>query len=175
MRRKIANKVGRDGSVGRETLPRWLLNAAKIMFSCQVELLNAARSRTEREVAPQGLKPSSNWPFSARLKSCPDTKRFPKLARNRLTRPLVLQSSIKREWDVTRCGTAEAVPFVQGIFSSEHRARGAGVETADLSTTLRSGRDDNSSCTTNLSSRPERSVVERSAVSNWPTTQVMTR
>src|SRR5580704_14534631 len=44
----------------------------------------------------QILKPSSYWPFSARLKSCPDTKHFSKLARNRLTRTLVLQSSIKR-------------------------------------------------------------------------------
>jgi hypothetical protein len=33
--------------------------------------------------------------FSARLKSCPDTKHFSKLARNRLIRALVLQSSIK--------------------------------------------------------------------------------
>jgi hypothetical protein len=53
-------------------------------------------------------------------------------------------------------------------------------ETADLSTTLRSGRDDKfvlgkltifratqaASGSTNLSSRPERSVVERSAVSS---------
>src|SRR5580658_436932 len=42
----------------------------------------------------QILKPSSYWPFSARLKSCADTKHFSKLARNRLTRKLVLQSSI---------------------------------------------------------------------------------
>ncbi len=63
MGRKMSNKVGRDGSVGRETLPRWLWNAAKVMSSSQVELPNAARSRTEREVAPQGLKPSSYWPF----------------------------------------------------------------------------------------------------------------
>jgi hypothetical protein len=53
-------------------------------------------------------------------------------------------------------------------------------ETADLSTTLRSGRDDKfvlgkltifratqaASGSTNLSSRPERSVAERSAVSS---------
>ena len=63
-----------------------LLNAAKVMSSSQVELPKAARSRTEREIAPQGLKPSSYRPFSARLKSCPDTKHFSKLARNRLTR-----------------------------------------------------------------------------------------
>ena len=34
----------------------WLLNAAKVMSSSQVELPNAAQSRTEGEVAPQGLK-----------------------------------------------------------------------------------------------------------------------
>src|SRR5450631_2367470 len=33
-----------------------LLNASKVMSSSQVELPNAARSRTERETAPQGLK-----------------------------------------------------------------------------------------------------------------------
>jgi hypothetical protein len=78
-------------------LVRALLNAAKVMSSSQVELPNAGRSRTAREIAPQGLKPSSHWPFSARLKSCPDTKHFLKLARNRPTRTLVLQSSIAPE------------------------------------------------------------------------------
>ena len=53
-----------------------------------------------------------------------------------------IPQGLKPSCRVARCGTAEAVPFVQGIFPSEHRARGAGVETADLSTTLRSGRDD---------------------------------
>ena len=99
-----------------KSVPQRLLNAAKVMSSSQVELPNAARSRTEREVAPQGLKPSSYWPFSARLKSCPDTKRFSKLARNRLTRTLVLQSSIKPCSVPHIYGTAEAVPFVQRLF-----------------------------------------------------------
>jgi hypothetical protein len=36
-----------------------LLNAAKVMSSWQVEVPNGARSRTEGEIAPQGLKPSS--------------------------------------------------------------------------------------------------------------------
>jgi hypothetical protein len=40
-----------------------LLNAAKVMSSSQVELPNGCRSRTEREIAPQGLKPSSYWPL----------------------------------------------------------------------------------------------------------------
>jgi hypothetical protein len=35
---------------------------------------------------------------------------------------------------VLRDGTAEPVPFVEGIFPSEHVARRAGVESADLST-----------------------------------------
>jgi hypothetical protein len=65
------------------------------MSSPQVELPDAAPSRTEKEIAPQGLKPSSYCLFSARLKSCPDTKHFSKMARNRLIRTLVLQSSIK--------------------------------------------------------------------------------
>ena len=43
----------------------------------------------------QGLKPSAFATFTARLKSCPDTKRFLKLGRNGLTRTLVLQESIK--------------------------------------------------------------------------------
>jgi hypothetical protein len=72
-----------------------LLNAAQVMSSRQVELPNAVRSRTERGMDPQGLKPSSFAAFTARLKSCPDTKRFLKLARNRLIRTLVLQASIK--------------------------------------------------------------------------------
>ena len=33
-----------------------LLNAAKVMSFSQVELANDVRSRTEREIAPQGLK-----------------------------------------------------------------------------------------------------------------------
>jgi hypothetical protein len=36
--------------------PRPLLNPAKVMSSSQVEVPNAARSRTEMEIAPQGLK-----------------------------------------------------------------------------------------------------------------------
>src|ERR1700741_4565827 len=36
---------------------------------------------------------------------------------------------------IARGGTAKPV-HMQGIFPSEHRARGTGVETADLSTTL---------------------------------------
>jgi hypothetical protein len=76
-------------------LTQGLLNAAKVVPSSQVELPNAARSRPDKEIAPQGLKPSSYCPFSARLKSCPDTKHFSKMARNRLIRALVLQSSIK--------------------------------------------------------------------------------
>jgi hypothetical protein len=151
-----------------------LLSAAKVMSSSQVELPNAARSQTEREMAPQGKQAAEEFafasgcgcsrtgralcrpcgtrlvnliqpgtdvpgyrlfrpcrdclvpvskalrtpqqipeqsavasrkqpagakalvlrPFSAGLKSCPDTKYFSKLARNRLTRTLVLQSSI---------------------------------------------------------------------------------
>ena len=139
--------------------PQGLLNAAEVMPSWQVELLKVDRSRIGREIAPQGLKPSLFAAFTARLKSCPDTKRFLILARNRLTQTLVLQAPIagevgfqdlqvamndhkdvpqglKPSCRVTRCGTAEAVPFVQGIFPSEHGARKAGVETADLSTTL---------------------------------------
>jgi hypothetical protein len=42
---------------------------------------------------------------------------------------------LKPSCRVARCGTAEAVPFVQGIFPSEHGAPKGGVETADLSTT----------------------------------------
>ena len=42
----------------------WLLNAAKVMSSLQVELPNAARSRTEREIALQGLKRlRENWDY----------------------------------------------------------------------------------------------------------------
>jgi hypothetical protein len=43
-----------------------------------------------------------------------------------------------------RYGMAEAVPFVEGISPREHRARRTGAEPADLSTPLRSGRDDKS-------------------------------
>ena len=43
---------------------------------------------------------------------------------------------LKPSCRVARCGTAEAVPFVQGTFPSEHGTRRTGVETAGLSTTL---------------------------------------
>jgi hypothetical protein len=47
-------------------------------------------------------------------------------------------SGAKALVSLVRYGTAEAVPFVESIFPSEHGARRAGVETADLSTVLRS-------------------------------------
>ena len=73
-----------------------LLNAAEVMSSWQAGLANAVRSRTGSETAPRGLKPSSFAAFTARLKSCADTGRVLKLARNKLTRTLVLQASIIR-------------------------------------------------------------------------------
>jgi hypothetical protein len=47
-------------------------------------------------------------------------------------------SEAKALVSLVRYDTAEAVPFVESIFPSEHGARRAGVETADLSTVLRS-------------------------------------
>jgi hypothetical protein len=44
-------------------LTQGLLNAAKVVPSSQVELPKAARSRPEKEIAPQGLKPSSYYPI----------------------------------------------------------------------------------------------------------------
>ena len=48
-----------------KNVPQGLLNAAKVMSCSQVELPNAAPSRTAREVAPPGLKPSSYWPCAS--------------------------------------------------------------------------------------------------------------
>ena len=53
-----------SGMAGRMGIPfpqvaldsSWLLNAAKVMSSSQVELPNAAQSRTEGEISSQGLK-----------------------------------------------------------------------------------------------------------------------
>jgi hypothetical protein len=53
-----------------------LMNAVKVMPRWQLGLPKAARIRIEREIEPQGLKPSSFAAFAARLKSCPDTKFF---------------------------------------------------------------------------------------------------
>jgi hypothetical protein len=53
-----------------------LMNAVKVMPRWQLGLPKAARIRIEREIEPQGPKPSSFAAFAARLKSCPDTKFF---------------------------------------------------------------------------------------------------
>jgi hypothetical protein len=53
-----------------------------------------ARSQVLSTAAPQGLKPASFGDFTAQLKSCPDTKHFLKLARNKLTPTFVLRVSI---------------------------------------------------------------------------------
>ncbi len=57
-------------------LPSGVIECCKGNVLLAFELSNVTRSRSEREIAPQGLKPSSPWLFSARLKSCPDTKPF---------------------------------------------------------------------------------------------------
>src|ERR1700730_7010229 len=68
---------------------------AKSIRLCVDEYPKSIRILRDFRVLTQTLKPSSYWSISARLKSCPDTKHFSKLARNRLTWTLVLQSSIK--------------------------------------------------------------------------------
>jgi hypothetical protein len=67
----------------------------RLMSSSQVELPNAAKAELRGNSAAGAKALVLLALFSARLKSCPDTKHFAKLARNRLTRTLVLQSSIK--------------------------------------------------------------------------------
>jgi hypothetical protein len=57
-------------------LPSGAIECCKANVLLAFELSNVTRRRSEREIAPQGLKPSSSWLFSARLKSCPDTKPF---------------------------------------------------------------------------------------------------
>src|SRR5580700_9122718 len=78
MRGPACRKTSSQGAEEEfKALPQRLpLNAAKVMSSSQVELPNAAEAELTGRRAPQGLKPWSYWPFSARLKSCPDTKHF---------------------------------------------------------------------------------------------------
>lgn len=54
----------------------------------------AARRRIEGEMEPQGLKPRSFTASTARLKSCPDTKRSLEFVRSRLPGTLFLRASI---------------------------------------------------------------------------------
>jgi hypothetical protein len=82
--------------------------------------------------------------FMARLKSCPDTKHFSKLARNRLTWTLVLQSSItplelgelSRKTDqrrafltcaIWRCNKLSRVPWVLLNLRNPGDIRGGGL------------------------------------------------
>jgi hypothetical protein len=57
-----------------ESVPQRLLVPAKVVSPGPVALPSEPESRRKKE--PQGLKPSLFATFAARLKSCPDTKRF---------------------------------------------------------------------------------------------------